>query len=97
MPNKESISAQAAIIVLAIRIIPFHDLDFGGGEGACLRAATARQVKVIDQGVNLAIQAVAATGQGQVEFLVDPEIGNQFFDPRKGSIKPRRHDMTLEN
>lgn len=35
----------------------FHDLDFGGGEG----------VKVIDQGVNLAIQAVAAVG---VKILV---------------------------
>jgi hypothetical protein len=29
---------------------PFHDFDFGGGEG----------VKVIDQGVNLAVEAVAA-------------------------------------
>jgi hypothetical protein len=45
----------------------FHDFDCGGGEG----------VKVMDQGVNLAVEAVAAVG---VKILVLPDR------PGKGRI-----------
>jgi hypothetical protein len=56
-------------------------LDFGGGEG----------VKVIDQGVNLSIQAVAAAGVKMREFPVGPENGNQFFDPSESFVEARWH------
>jgi hypothetical protein len=55
----------------------FRDFDFGGGEG----------VKVIDQGVNLAVEAVAAVCRGQVEFLVGPNRVKGLWPHTAGPVK----------
>jgi hypothetical protein len=63
----------------------FHDFDFVGGESA----------KVIDQGVNLAVEAVAAICRGKLEFLVGPKIRDKLHHPRERFLKVGRHGEFL--
>jgi len=55
-------------------VTPSTILISAGGEGACQPKPRRRQVKDIAQGVNLAVEAVAAVCRGKVEFLVGPTI-----------------------
>ena len=48
-----------------------------------------------DRDVNLAVEAVAATGRGKVEFLVGPKIRHKLLHPCEGCLEGCWHGTTL--